>query len=466
VVELCVTNQGLDGVRLVGSVNGYPIITYLDPIDGAYQAGDPGLCMWDIGWVPDAAPLVDVHKVEVLTVSGVVPCEGPPENPYPHLPPPLPPPIFAYEYPHSRGAWRAPVMPTVPHSRGSYRTPAYQADYATKYIHTRGQWIPILSYTGDETPDPETEFPPFHDPCYLVPPIIPGDVIAIADRFFGISDCPIGSLDANALFDGTQKALGGWYVADLAYCAAHGATLLGGSGAKSATTLNGRWHLPTFIAGNDAKIRPIYSTLVSRTLDGSFFGYSCGDDLESAALWGVAGGAPKDEFAAGVAELRTRFPDIRIGARVRPGWWPFDPGLQFYTTQYHNPENLGPPGPWAGAEYAVARSRGAYMVYSVNYLNGGEPGFPAGGDFPKRYFNGTIKGSSAHNYMVSPTEVVNFFTAALGAIVAVDGTAEFLAGCLGYQYLEYYLSLADASYTVIEALTIAHNLVAGLPALP
>jgi hypothetical protein len=129
---------------------------------------------------------------------------------------------------------------------------------------------------GEQEPDDWT--PPYHDPCFggvPIEPIDPGEVIPLTSRFFGMSNSPLGMLDADNLFTGTQKALGPWYQEDLPYVASHGATLVGGPGGGSRIKAPGNyWDLDTFVNGWQAIIDPLYGLLLTHTGLGSFFGQS------------------------------------------------------------------------------------------------------------------------------------------------------------------------------------------------
>lgn len=393
--------------------------------------------------------------------SGDVPCEDP-NNP-PNGPPPLPPPeLYAYEYPHSLGAWRLPELPSSPHGTGQYHTVIPPVGEAVKWVTMLGQWVPILFFDGETIPEPEYPWPPHHDPCYIVPPIDPGPLDPITSRFFGPSNSPLGSM--GALFNGTQKAVGPWYTSDLPFMASRSSTLVGGPGGGSRIKLGGnRWDYNFFLDGWRAILTPIYPTLLTYASLGTYFGQSIADDVTSASLWGRVGGIPMDEFALALATLKAEFPGIRMGARMRPSQAPFDIGADLYFLQ-HTAER-GDAYTLAANEYNICLARNAYLILGINWLHGGDGG-AYGGDFPRRYANGTIKGQSAFNWMASPTEIAVNGPAMIDACVDQDGTGALVAGFLGYQYLAEYMGLADGSLTVIEGMTVIHNAIAAMPALP
>jgi hypothetical protein len=237
---------------------------------------------------------------------------------------------------------------------------------------------------------------------------------------------------------------------------------VGGPGG-SRTKLNGTTcNLDYFINAWRIVLTPLYPLLLQYHALGWFFGQSLADDVTSSSLWNRVGGIPMAELATAFATIKADFPGLRYGARMRPSQAPFDIGADFYYAQYSF--ERGAAGPWAAAEYTLSLARSAYLIPSLNYLHGGSG--TGTGDFPRRYANGTIKGQGPFNWMCSPTEVATYIPTILAACLAVDGTAAKIAGFLGYQYLAEYLTLADSTYTMLEALAIAHDALAGLPALP
>lgn len=437
-----------------------------DPIP-ILTTGAPATNVFDAAQFFNPIGASDFMRVLEFTVYGACEtegCTGGPDNPYPWEPPPIDPPVdVAREFPMQRGAWRAPVEPSAATAEGVQRMPQPLPGETRKWVMARGVWRPILIYDGDTIPEPDTPLPPHHDPCYQVPMLPPaGPVVPITGRFFGMSNTPLGAL--GDLFNGTQKALGPWYTSDLPFVASRGCVLVGAQGGKCNTRVNcTTWDKNYWIDATRAILAPRYALLLTHTASGAFFGYSCADDIESAALWNHPGGVPLDEFAEAVAVIKAEFPGIRIGARVRPGHLPFNPGLDFYTAQWSI--QRGPAGSWAAHEYTIALSRNAYLIWSYNYLHGGSGG-AYGGDFPQRYANGTIRGNGPNNWLAAPTEVATYVPAAMQAILAVDGSAAKLAGALGYQYLASYLAMADSNMTMMDAFGIAHNAVAVLPPPP
>jgi len=443
-----------DMVRVIpddGTLDPLGNFIHTPPSGEEIEGGWPGLCMHD--HTPGGGGTA--HYCTMWRASDtcdLVPCTGGPENPYPENPPPIPPPPEASEFPWERGGFRYPTSPSSAHTLGRFRTPSVSEGIARKAVWERGAWREILTFDGETIPEPNTPEPPYHDPCYIVPPIDPGPLDPITGRFFGMSNTPMGAV--GGLFTGNQKALGNWYTSDLPFAASRGCVMVGGPGGGDRIKLNGnRWDYDFFLDAWRGIFTPLYSTLLTYTSSGFFFGASIADDVTSESLWGP-GGVDMTEFASAVGVLHSEFPGIRLGSRMRPSQAPFDIGLDFYFCQYS--AERGSASSFAATEYTICLARSAYLIVCINYLHGGD------GSSGVRYANGTHKGQSAWNWMCSPTEVVTYFDEQLDAIEAIDSSAALVAGGLGYQYLPEFLELDDGTYTMIEALSIAHNRFAAL----
>jgi hypothetical protein len=177
--------------------------------------------------------------------------------------------------------------------------------------------------------------------------------------------------------------------------------------------------------------------------------------VDSSALW-KPNGIPDGELTAGIAMIKGMYPGLRIGGRVRPSQLSFNPGFDFYFAQYSYEKAPGNAGGWMANEYEIAVARNAFLIPSLNFLHGGA------GDSGIRYANNTQKGQSQWNWVCSPAEVAAWIPEMLNACLAVDSTAELVAGFLGYQYEQIYFNQGDEA---IDALVVGRNALASLPPL-
>lgn len=424
-----------------GTLDPLGIFEHTPPSGQEIVGGWPGGCLND-GTDERAGIGIELIQWRVGSTCEDTPCSGPPSNPYPTNPPPPSAPPTGIRV-MQIGQWRD-VISMLPKAVGTLRAVLGGA------VMALGVRRPIYVFDGETIPEPDTPEPPFHDPCFLVPPLDAGPVLPLVGRFFGPSNTPIGAL--GPLFTGTQKALGGWYTTDLPEAVSRGAVLVGAQGGSTGIKLAGNiWDLTTFINGTRAKIAPLYALLLSHTGSGGFFGYSMCDDFESKTLW-RPNGIPLNELVIAINTIRSEFPGIRLGARMRPSQTAVDPGFDFYTAQYTS--ERGPAFGWAANEYGLALARNAFIILSLNYLHGGD------GSSGFRYLNGTIKGQSDNNWECSAAEVASYFTNMYAGAQSVDSSAAKLAGSLGYQYDPTFLTRPG----MIDAFIIARNALAALPA--
>jgi hypothetical protein len=366
VVELCVTNEGLDGVRLIGSINGYPVINYLDPIDVAYQAGDPGLCMWDINWIPDATPLVEVSKVEVLIAPTTeFPCEGPPEgpNPYP-FPPPPPDPVKGLWVMSPVGAWEFLQLPnpTDPSTDLQVYANLVPRDVQDVKVWANGLWRDLADQNYGNQYDPPDIYPPYFDPCEELPPTEnPPDVIlgTPPDRLF--FTWAISASQLGGLWTATFRAMSPGIVTEINQAAARGGAVFGTPGDKTKFFTGGRYD-PAKMDAFIESFAPIKTFLLDAQDAGSFAGLHAADDWENGAKWG---GRPLSlsEINRIAAKWKTVITDgsrqVRVMIRARSG--------QLYQ-ELPNLDGLISQMRMTGAEWdAAGRDPAQYAIIELNY---------------------------------------------------------------------------------------------------
>lgn len=395
-----------------------------------------------------------------------IPCTGGPENPYPTDRPPTQPINVPLIWERRNLLWRSSPAPSVQYPD----TARPQANLMSRPGHRIGIRKNLATrYPGDVTidaePEPDTEFPPFFDPCNLLPEIPPGHVVPmpLTDRFIGMSNAPLSV--CGPVFNGAKNALGGWTPSDLGQCATKGVILTTAQGGRSQYQLGGLWDEDTFVSVTVAKLVAILSTLQARTITGEYFGHSAIDDFASPKLWPPSG-VPLASLASALARIKAAvaaaagLPNcpIRIGIRGRPSQFGFNPGADFYCCQFKA---------WAGQtasgfganEYSIAASRSAFITMDLNYLHGG---LEVGGTCLSGYRDNS-GGLLAGHCACSANEIIDYLGDMFNASLAVDGTAQWLAGSLGYQYDPPYLSIVPG---VIDAITTKRNQLAGFPPLP
>lgn len=445
---------------IVARVNGIVVRTFdLDsdiPEDPAYRVplsperihttGSVGVGIFDGNIWFNNFPALLIDRYEILCAGAGEPCTGDPNGPDPY---PFPPPITeppAYQiWTYENNAYRRLTAQELKAMMNlGYRTNDILNPIA---VMMNLKWrTPDLD--TDQLPPPDSEHPPGHDPCGLLPPIIPPDVdvIPITGRFWGVSNMAVTQLDA--LFTGTAVAQGSWMPSYLAIAAAKGATLIGNQGGYSAWRLNGVFNESFFIDVFLSRFAPLYSVLLDYTGLGVYFGYSLIDDFESRVLW-PPNGISHSSLANIVAVAHSEFPGIRFGCRGRPSQFSTNLGFDWYGCQYVSKKH-GPAFNFGANEYSLAASRGAFITMDLNFLAGGS------GELSTTY-----GGLGSYGTICSGNEVATFFTAMYNGILSVDPTASKLAGSKGYQWN----NLLPGIPGWLNGCAAAHNYMAGLPPL-
>jgi hypothetical protein len=422
-------------------------------VDGVLTGGECGGGMYDANhFTPLFNRAIIVKRYATLCPAAEEPCEGPPDNPYPWEPPPFPgsmPAIVGWR----NGAFRT-FMEGWEWRAGSFHKFLDPAFVDPLWFWGRGQMREINMLFSGQLPPPDTDLPPFYDPCNLLPEIPPGGPLdPLTSRFFGMASTPLSAM--GPLLTGTQRAHGFWVVSDLAQAAAKGVTVVGGFGGVKQFLVNGRFDRDFLVEKTIENLTPYVSVLQDYSASGEYFGYSFIDDFGSPRLWPPYGVSDAD-IAYMVAALKSVFTGFRIGIRGMPSQFPSHIGVDFYTAQLDSVYAHGDPFSFAVREYGLSRARNTYICMDLNYVHGGD------GSSGVRYANGTGIGQSAHNWMCSPTETLSYLTDLFMGCLSVDGTAEYLAGTKGYMYLPEYLSIPGMT----NALAAARNVLAGLPPLP
>ncbi len=375
-------------------------------------------------------------------------CEGGPDNPYPYGPPPIATLIGGIGVGDATDWNQVAIPQDAATGAHGHDLLSLAASALAAWVGDGGVWRPA-GLDSDQLPYPETPFPPYFDPCRLLPEVVPGTVVPIplTARIFGISQAPLSI--CGQIFNGTKDATGGWIPGDLAYAAARGLKLYTAQGGSSTLRhpTTGAWSLSHFVSGTVAKVGPILSTLQSYTTSGVYFGYSMADDIFGGHFWPPSG-IPHNELASAVAQLKIQLPGIRLGVRARPSQFSFNLGFDFYAAQYIS--RHGSPNTFGATEYAIARGWNAYVFLDLNYVHGGNgsSGIP--------YIDGTLWSGA---FECTSTEVVSYLTGMFNGALSVDGTAQWLAGSLGYKYEPVFLTRPG----MVDALTTGRNALAALP---
>lgn len=445
-IRLCVINDG-DGVLLVCYLNGVVKLIVRDSptFSGSpWQTGTPGFCI-------DDAMLDGLEQgaaVEAVRVYGPAdpctgdPCTGGPDNPYPYGPPPDAAPLPVYIWVMKNLVWEPVLAPVAGYQVGDIHAFANLAPRQVTSFAMRKNLAfryPTADNIDGEPPPPETLFPPFYDPCELLPVQPPGDIVPlgpITTRFFGMGNTPISVL--GQLWNGTQRPAGTWTPGDVTQCAAKNSKIIVAQGSYDKFKTGGRWDISKYIDFINNVLVPLLSSLSNTA---GCFGYSMLDDFSSANIWGVTGGIPHSDIQYLVNYLHSALPGVLIGIRGLPSQFSSNLGFDFYTAQYVS---------WRGTatefrirEQGIARSRGAYIVLSLNYVHGGN------GSSGIQVFNGTM---NTGKYCMSPAEVISYGTQ---LFVNPDG----LAGSLGYQFGE---PLFINQVGVLDALATIRNILMAL----
>jgi hypothetical protein len=321
--------------------------------------------------------------------------------------------------------------------------------------HGQMREIILADAENDQLPPSNHPLPPFYDPCNLLPEIPPGDieVIPLSDRFFGIYD--MSPTQMNELFNGTKRSTGTWLIPDLAIMASRNAVLVGSQGSYPKFMPNGGWNLNDFLSVTDGMLGPVYSTLLTHTGTGAFFGYSMIDDFSSPRRW-PPNGVPLNELIAAVAYLHSNYPGIRIGIRGRATQFSAvgNPGFDFFSCQFVEWRNI-PAFNFGAIEYGLCKSWGAFCMLDVNLLHGGS------GESGMRYAQGSGVGASDHNFICSANEIANYFSDMYDGALSVDGTCDKLAGSLGWRMDPILFTVPN----FLNGCSVAHNALAALPPL-
>jgi hypothetical protein len=417
----------------------------------ALATGEPALGGTDASGTGAYLELRD-FRVEAAT-EVPIPCEGPPDNPYPGDPPPRPPPMLSTAlYPRARARWRPVLGPALtaldlvqPRYLGARR------ETFAAYVRHRTRWL-VSAATETEEGEflpPETPLPPYFDPCAEnpeYPPVDPGDLVPLTDRYYGVSGMPVSML--GSVFTGTTLAIGEWLRQDLPAALLKGVQVVSGMGGRAPYLLGGRYVRDHLLDAVLAKIGALYTFLVDQQGLGSYVGHRFLDDFESRALW-PPDGIPDADIAFMFGVLTATYPDIRHGIRGRPTQFLVSPGAGFFVAQ----EKLWADDPFSFGhdEYQRAQSFGSLISLDNNYGAGGL------GDSGVRFNDGTML--SGH-YIMSAGEVDSSIAGLLAGAQSVDPDVPLLIGGTGYTYAPLVMTTVGPA-----GWTAGHNRFAALPPL-
>lgn len=369
-----------------------------------YTEGDPGIGLFegDNFTVPDG---VFVYLQAFTAYGGVeVPCEGPPENPYPENPPPVPPEEIEEfgEFPMKGGSWRTPNVPSEPMRGGVFR--ASPGGILTKHVMKFGVWRKVISIMEiiDTDPPPDTEFPPHYDPCEIHPPLPlpPTEPLGPPPaRLFFAYDLPITTMPNP--FTAAFNATGSHSPGNLSQAAARGGYIIGGVGGYSKYQSGGQYSQALM----DAWIESHAAYMPGMIANPNFYGQQIMDDHAAFERWNWPSSWDIndviDEISRIAAKWKTEYPGLRVGIRAREGQFTgsnYPANVDFFNSQYRYWGITGDPSPseFVSDELGSAASRGHDILFSINVENGGiTPTQP----------------SHRVMYEVTPTELYNAWTA-------------------------------------------------------
>jgi hypothetical protein len=362
-----------------GTLDPLGIFIHNPPGGQEIDGGFPGACMQDDSRVGAGIKLRRWLAAESCDDTET-PCTGPPENPYPTDPPPVPTPPAAGEFPMQRGAWRFPIVPSWGQQRGAFRQTGATLETIRKWVMANGVWREIVAAAGETDPPPDTDLPPYYDPCELYPALpIPTEPLgAVPARLFFAFDLPITTM--TQIFNGAMNALGSHTPGNLSQATARGGVIIGAQGGYS-KFLNPNYSqalMDSWIEGH----APYMGTVLAAQTAGDFYGQQVMDDHASVERWPPSG-ISVAEISRIAAKWKTEYPGIRVGIRARAGQFSgsnYPSNVDFIIAQYRFWGIGQTPAAFVDTELTLAAARSWDVLFSVNIENGGlGPSSPYGG---------------------------------------------------------------------------------------
>ncbi len=313
-----------------------------------------------------------------------IPCEGPPENPYPENPPPPPEPTFDGERPHQIGQWRETIVPSHGMRVGAFRQAGGTLEVLTKWVMQNGVWREIVPFVGETDPPSNQPLPPYYDPCELHPdlPLPPTETLGPPPaRLFFAWDLPITTIPD--LFNAAVNATGSHSPGNLSQASARGGYIIGGIGGYSKYQAGGQYSralMQSWIASHA-------SYMPAMVADPAFYGQMGMDDHAAFERWNWPSGWSIndviDEISWIAAYWKTLYPGIRFGIRAREAQFVgsnYPSNIDFMIPQYRYWGLNRTPSQFVDEELGLAASRGHSILFSTNFENGGlGPSSPYGG---------------------------------------------------------------------------------------
>ena len=305
-----------------------------------------------------------------------VPCEGPPNNPWPYPPPDPPEEPESREFPHSQGTWHAPILPSAAAYAGGYRhSDLPEGGTAIKWVSSSGLWLPVAVMPHEMPPIPTGPEPPGYDPCEILPEIPDVPATPLPDRLFFAWDFPPTQL--GPLYNATPNSTGPWSVGNLAQAAARSSYLWGSQGNYNLYQSGGVYD-PDLMDARILSHAGYYGTLRANPF---WAGQQMMDDHAAQDRWhwpGWSYGQIVDEISRiGQLWLSIYGETLRTIIRAR--------AAQFIG--YSGPQNVKAiiaqyrfwglgltPEQFVDQELTLAAARGWQVFFSVNVENGGSGG--------------------------------------------------------------------------------------------